>query len=85
LPKLSIVDFVQKIKGSSSHYLNSNITESQIKFAWQRGYGVFSISEKNLNIAIKYVINQNHHNDNLTLLLETDSEENNAPKKFVTT
>ncbi|NJR76788.1 MAG: IS200/IS605 family transposase, partial [Scytonema sp. CRU_2_7] len=41
-PSLSISDFVQNIKGSSAHHLN-HIYPSQDVFAWQRGYGIFSL------------------------------------------
>jgi len=81
-PKLSITAFVQNIKGSSSHHVNYEIRNSQTTFVWQRGYGVFSLSEKKLDVAIDYVINQKQHHSEGTLikLLETDSEEDNAPK-----
>ena len=76
-PKLSIAEFVKGVKGSSSHYVNSQITDSQIKFAWQRGYGVFSLGQKKLDTAIDYVVNQKqHHRDgSLIPLLEMDSDE----------
>jgi len=32
------------------------------KFYWQKGYGVFSVSESNIKIVKKYILNQeNHH------------------------
>jgi REP element-mobilizing transposase RayT len=59
-PKLAVADFIGQIKGSSSHWLNHQ-GQLEIKFAWQRGYGVFSISQKNVAEAIKYVLNQKEH------------------------
>ncbi len=75
-PKLSITTFVQNIKGSSSHYVNHGIANNETTFAWQRGYGVFSLSEKKLNIAVNYVKNQKQHHSDGTIitLLETDTE-----------
>jgi REP element-mobilizing transposase RayT len=59
-PKLAVADFVGQVKGSSSHWLNHQ-GRLEAKFAWQRGYGLFSISEKNVPEAIKYVLNQKDH------------------------
>jgi putative transposase len=83
-PKLSIADFVQAMKGSSSHHVNYEMTDFQTKFTWQRGYGVFSFGEKKLDTAINYVTNQKqHHRDgSLIPLLEKDSEEDDAPIKY---
>lgn len=59
-PKISISDFVQNIKGSSAHYLN-HLPSSQDMFGWQRGYGVFSLGNKQLEQAVVYVKNQKAH------------------------
>lgn len=65
-PKLSIADFVQKIKGSSAHHLNQ--LPGYPKFGWQRGYGVFSLGGKQLPDAVGYVENQkNHHCHHTTI------------------
>ena len=50
-PKLSIAEFVKRIKGSSSHYLNQNFRDPP-QFSWQEGYGVFSLGGKQLDNAI---------------------------------
>jgi putative transposase len=48
---------IQLIKGSSSDWINANNVIAG-KFAWGRGYGVFSVSESN----IAYIAGQeNHH------------------------
>ncbi len=46
-------------------------------------WGVFLLSEKNLNLVVNYVKNQKqHHRDGTIItLLETDSDENYAPTK----
>jgi REP element-mobilizing transposase RayT len=86
-PKLSIMVFVQSLKGSSSHHINHQIKNNHTTFGWQRGYGVFSLGENKLDIAINYVINQKQHHSEGTLitLLEKDSEEDDAPTKCVLT
>lgn len=80
-PKLSISDFVQNIKGSSTHYLN-HLSPSQDLFGWQRGYGVFSLGSKQLEKAVMYVKNQKVHHLNGTTIasLERHDYEDDAPK-----
>ncbi len=59
-PKHSIADFVKDLKGASSHFINRrNLSEEY--FAWQRGYGVLSLGEKQRPFAEEYVINQKQH------------------------
>ena len=36
------------------------------KFAWQRGYGVFSVSESNVKTVKKYILNQEEHHKTIT-------------------
>ena len=53
-PTLTLSDALLNIKGSSSKWLGP-------KFAWQRGYGGFSVSKSNLNSVIRYIRNQEMH------------------------
>ena len=57
---LCLSDFVQKIKGSSSHWLNEQRL-IQGKFSWQRGYGAFSVSASQLEVVKNYIRNQDEH------------------------
>lgn len=57
---ISIENTVQLLKGSSSHWINSNDI-LQGKFAWGRGYAAFSISESNVDVVAKYIANQAEH------------------------
>lgn len=59
-PQKTISDIVKQIKGSSSHFMNEGefILE---KFAWQRGFAAFSVSESQLDIVFNYIKNQKHH------------------------
>ena len=64
-PTIAVSEYIRKIKAGSSTFLNKISTE---KFAWQRGYGVFSISQNNLSSAIDYVNRQKeHHRNNSTV------------------
>jgi len=80
-PKLSIADFVQNVKGSSTHYLNNDLINTQVHFGWQRGYGVFSLGRKQLDEAVAYVRDQKRHHGqgNIISPLEQDSHEDNCP------
>ncbi len=80
-PKLSITDFVQKIKGSSAYHLNQGMFRDRSKFQWQRGYGVFSLGSKQLAEAVAYVVNQKEHHQRGTInpILERCDEEDDGP------
>ena len=83
-PKLAVAEFVQKIKGSSSHHVNYGMPEAATKLYWQRGYGVFSLGAKNLERAIAYVCNQKEHHRKQQIIaaLERDSEEDDGPAPY---
>ena len=57
---LSIEDLMQLLKGSSSHWINSNNIVPG-KFAWGRGYGAFSVSESKLQSVCTYIAGQEAH------------------------
>lgn len=59
-PQKTISDIVKQIKGSSSHFMNRGefILE---KFAWQTGFGAFSVSESQLDAVYNYIKNQKRH------------------------
>jgi putative transposase len=82
-PKISISDFVQKIKGSSTHYIN-HLSPGEDMFGWQRGYGVFSLGRKQLEQAVIYVKNQKEHHLNGTTIasLEEHNQDDDCPQKF---
>jgi putative transposase len=56
-PKLSLAKAVQVIKGNSSKWMG----ERGINFAWQEGYGAFSVSASNLDWVKRYIRNQEAH------------------------
>ena len=57
---VSIEDLVQLLKGSSSHWVNEN-NLVRGKFAWGRGYGVFSVSQSNVDQVVAYISGQHEH------------------------
>ncbi len=66
-PNIAPSESIKLLKGRSSRYLNMNHPDPDAHFKWQEEYGVFSISERNLNLAIAYVQNQKHHHANQTI------------------
>jgi REP element-mobilizing transposase RayT len=56
-PVNRLAESVQKIKGNSSHWLG----EQGVEFAWQKGYGVFSVSASMLDTVRTYVAAQTDH------------------------
>lgn len=57
---LSIEQMMHLFKGASSHWINqSNLLPG--KFAWGRGYGVFSVSHSVVGQAARYIAQQEEH------------------------
>ena len=45
---------VQKLKGSSSHWMSE-------EFSWQEGYGAFSVSSSQIDVVKHYIDTQEEH------------------------
>jgi putative transposase len=77
-PTLKISEWLGKIKGASSHYVNHELVNRRL-LDWQRGYGVVSFGTKDLQWVINYIRNQReHHRKGTTverLEKSTDDEE----------
>lgn len=71
-PKYSISKMVNEIKGESSHWLNEQKL-LKVRFNWQRGFGVFSVSESNLNGVRNYILNQKEHHSKISFMEEWKS------------
>ncbi|MDR9487948.1 IS200/IS605 family transposase [Salibacter sp.] len=59
-PKKSIAEIIKQVKGSSSFYVNQNELITG-KFAWQKGYGAYSVSESGVERVFQYIKNQKRH------------------------
>ena len=55
-----IPQLVENIKTSSNAWIKQE-RKSKFRFEWQKGYGAFSHSHKQLDTVVKYVLNQRHH------------------------
>jgi len=64
-----LADFMQTIKGSSSHWINQNRLLSN-HFSWQRGYGGYSVSASQFDIVKNYIKNQSEHHRQKTFIEE---------------
>ena len=58
-------EVVQRLKGESSHWINENAMLDE-GFAWQDGYGVFSVSEPDVMKIRKYIYNQEEHHKKMS-------------------
>jgi len=70
LPTNQTIEQVAKLfKGSSSHWVN----EQQLvqgRFAWQRGYGAFSVSQSQVERVCAYIANQEEHHKSVSFQKE---------------
>jgi len=59
-PTLSVSKAMQLIKGGSSKWIHDTFP-SQRRFAWQEGYGAFSIGIRNVGETTEYINDQEAH------------------------
>jgi REP element-mobilizing transposase RayT len=61
LPRtISVADLVRLLKAHSSRWLKTLSAELR-GFAWQRGYGVFSVGPRNVDALVAYIDAQEEH------------------------
>ena len=61
-PTLTLARAVTLIKSNSSSWLR----KKGHRFAWQQGYGAFSVSSSHVSRVIKYIDNQERHHQKFT-------------------
>ncbi|MEW6207389.1 MAG: IS200/IS605 family transposase [Acidobacteriota bacterium] len=59
-PTLSLSQVAQFLKGDSSKWIHAEFPALR-GFAWQDGYGAFSVSKSNLAEVVRYIQNQREH------------------------
>ncbi len=62
---ITVADFLQKIKSTTSHRLGPADAPSS-PFAWQRGYGAFSVSRSQMPVVAQYIQRQEEHHQKMT-------------------
>ena len=53
------ITFLRDLKADSSEWIHREV--GRVVFAWQKGYGAFSVSPSNIDTVRKYVLNQETH------------------------
>jgi len=74
-PSDLIADVAKNLKGASAHYINKELSLGDNLY-WQRGYGVLSISKKDISRVTRYIREQKTHHQAGTLI--DDLERYNA-------
>ena len=69
-PTIKFSDFVRELKANSSKWANE-ITGG--RFAWQRRYGAFTVSESQFEIVRNYIRNQEKHHAKFDFKQEFES------------
>ena len=64
-PTCCLSDLVREIKKSSNDFVKDEKL-SKFNFSWQQGYGAFSYGQSQLDIVIKYIMNQKEHHKKRT-------------------
>ena len=59
---ITVADMMKKVKASSSAWMKSR----ELAFAWQQGYGAFSISEEAIGVVVHYIETQEEHHRKMT-------------------
>ena len=57
---IAIAGLIEELKTSSSKWLKTQRPELR-RFAWQRGYGAFSVGPEDLEALVEYIDNQEDH------------------------
>jgi len=64
-PSCCLSDLVREIKKSSNEFIKENKL-TKFRFNWQEGFGAFSYSHSQLDVVIKYIMNQKKHHNKTT-------------------
>jgi len=57
-PNVSVSETMRFVKANSSRWVKERFGK---KFAWQKGFGAFSVSRSNVDAVVKYIKNQEQH------------------------
>ena len=62
-PVQAVAEVVRTVKANSSRWIREN---RKTDFAWQRGYGAFSVSESSVPCVSRYIARQEQHHKQRT-------------------
>jgi hypothetical protein len=79
-----VAEFVRSVKGATAYHVNHSNLALKTTFAWQRGYGVFSYGQNELDIVVAYVRNQKEHHQqhNVRSDLESTDDFDDGPEPW---
>lgn len=60
-PDIALSDMVRMVNANASKWVNEQGLESGGRFAWQSGYGAFTVSKSQLPTLVEYVEHQEEH------------------------
>jgi putative transposase len=63
---LLIPDLIEKVKPTTTKWMNRTFPELNNKFRWQAGYGAFSVGKSNMQAVINYIENQEEHHKKMS-------------------
>ena len=69
-PRMAPAEFVKRLKGASSRFISRQLG---LPFSWQEGYGVYSISETDVQRVVEYVRAQKEHHRSRTCVAGWES------------
>jgi putative transposase len=61
-PTMTLAEAVRTVKSNSSSWMKQEIK----KFAWQEGYGGFSVSKSKIPVVVRYIKNQERHHKKMS-------------------
>ena len=64
-PQTSVADAMRLVKTNSSKWIHGDFPD-KAKFAWQPGYGAFSVSKSHVDNVTQYIANQEEHHKRLS-------------------
>ena len=67
--KIAQMDLLEAVKKGSSKWVKTKGTKYR-NFYWQRGYGIFSVNPKKIDIVSRYILNQKTHHEKKTFQVE---------------
>jgi len=62
---LTVADAIRTIKANSSKWIHATYPE-KATFAWQGGYGAFSVSQSNIKRVCDYIEHQEKHHQKIS-------------------
>ncbi|MCP4662053.1 MAG: IS200/IS605 family transposase [bacterium] len=64
-PDVALVDFLRSVKSESARWMVRHC-DAGLPFAWQRGYGAFSVSLSQMPVVTRYIQGQRTHHQTIS-------------------